>query len=552
MKKILSVILALLVVFSSTATIISNAEIGSTYYVDSVSGNDLNNGMSPSSPWKTLAKVSNTTFSEGDKILLKAGDIFTDTLTAKGNGTAKNPVTVSYYGDISTDGRPVITNNNDVVLINIHNVKGWVIDNMELTAPNGKGIYVTAGEGFNTEDIIIKNCSLHNIYYKQCPHSMNGNSPVMLANYGEISRLNNITIKDCIIYDCAYGIAMSGLSREWSKDVFVSPEVSYNKNYTIDGVSFNNILYDAVIIMSIYGMTIRNCSLINTSLNDDYYTAPMWSHHASNFVIENCEIAGARNEKDGMSVDFDGWTTDATYQYIYSHDNVRFVRNCCYDSYTKNRNCTVRYCLSVNDNKGENQMSQMLTTDSLDYDYGEKATTMENYKFYNNTVINCSEFNMYGLENAFIANNIFTGNLTSTFNFERKNTGDDGKKYMKRFTGVFDNNCFYGTSVPLRGSNNFFSDPGFVGKDITDKNSFRLAGNSSLIGKGIQVEQNMGEKDFYGNKLTDVHNIGCYDSTGENVIYNSDFLSYITAYINSILGTVYNFINEGNNKYWLF
>ena len=64
-------------------------------------------------------------------------------------------------------------------------------------------------------------------------------------------------------------------------------------------------------------------------------------------------------------------------------------------------------------------------------------------------------------------------------------------------------------------------DPGFIGDDITDKNSFKLSSDSKLIGKGIKVEDDMGETDFFGNPLGDTHNIGCYDGSGESEKSNS-------------------------------
>src|SRR5687768_9443967 len=40
-----------------------------TYFVSSSSGNDANNGLSEAAPWRTLTKVTNSTFQPGDQIL---------------------------------------------------------------------------------------------------------------------------------------------------------------------------------------------------------------------------------------------------------------------------------------------------------------------------------------------------------------------------------------------------------------------------------------------------------------------------------------------------
>ena len=242
---------------------------GTTYYVDSINGNDTNSGKSVSSAWKTLEKASSEIYSEGDKILLKAGSIFDGTFIAQGSGNAENPITFGAYGDTEALGKPVVRSNEDVKLVEIHNVSGWLVENIEFTAPNGKGIYITADGSGMTTDITVRDCVFHDIYYKRCETYNGGHCPIMLSSSGATARLRNITLKDCNIFDCAYGVNMYGLTREWTPDFFVSPEESYNTGYTIDGLNLNNILYDGIIITSVYGMVIRNCALINTSLNDD-------------------------------------------------------------------------------------------------------------------------------------------------------------------------------------------------------------------------------------------------------------------------------------------
>ena len=535
MKKVITIILCIVMLISVCPTAFAAGD-GTTYYVDSINGDDTNSGKSVSSAWKTLEKASSEVYSEGDKILLKAGSIFDGTFTAQGSGNAENPITFGAYGDTEAIGKPVVRSNEDVKLVEIHNVSGWLVENIEFTAPNGKGIYITADGSGMTNEITVRDCVFHDIYYKRCETYSGGHCPIMLSSSGATARLRNITLKDCNIYDCAYGVNMGGLTREWTPDLFVSPEESYNTGYTLDGLNLNNILYDGIIITSVYGMVIRNCALINTSLNDDYPTAPMWSHHASNYLVENCEIAGATNPKDGMAIDFDGWTTDSTYQYVYSHDNVRFITNCCYDSYTKNRNCTVRYCLSVNDNKKTNILAQLCTA-GIEYEDGEKADYMDNFKFYNNTIINASSIRCCNVKNSYIANNIITGDSKTVVELLGRTIDENtGEKQIRKFEGVITNNCFWGMGAPATAKNSYFCNPGFVGTDETDKNSFMLSSKSRLIGKGIQVEEDMGEYDFYGNELTDVHNIGCYDGTGDGDKASIGFFNCIAKRFNTLIG----------------
>ncbi len=80
---------------------ISNSSIyGKTYFVNSVNGNDNNSGLSPSSAWKTIAKVNSYRFAGGDTISFKSGLRFSgaflklnsDYLTLNSFGIDERPV----------------------------------------------------------------------------------------------------------------------------------------------------------------------------------------------------------------------------------------------------------------------------------------------------------------------------------------------------------------------------------------------------------------------------------------------------------------------------
>lgn len=80
------------------------------YYVSSSTGNDANNGMSPSTAWKTLSAAGNHvnagSFNPGDVILLKRGDVWNEQLIPPSSGTSGNPIQFDAYG---TGAAPVIT-----------------------------------------------------------------------------------------------------------------------------------------------------------------------------------------------------------------------------------------------------------------------------------------------------------------------------------------------------------------------------------------------------------------------------------------------------------
>ena len=106
------------------------------YYVDSVDGNDTNNGTSEGTAWKTLTKVNSKTFAAGDRLLFKAGGVWIGQLHPLGSGAAGppiNPIVIDMYGDPNA-GRPIIDGNgvegNGAVYL--YNQKYWEINNLEV------------------------------------------------------------------------------------------------------------------------------------------------------------------------------------------------------------------------------------------------------------------------------------------------------------------------------------------------------------------------------------------------------------------------------------
>src|SRR3989304_6986559 len=71
---------------------------GATYYVDATAGNDSNVGTATNYAWKSIYKVNTSSFSAGDQILFKSGEVWREQLTVPSSGSAGNPITFGKYG----------------------------------------------------------------------------------------------------------------------------------------------------------------------------------------------------------------------------------------------------------------------------------------------------------------------------------------------------------------------------------------------------------------------------------------------------------------------
>jgi len=90
---------------------LANSIQATTYYVDASTGDDSNNGTSPSTAWQTTSKVvaMSSNFQPGDSILFKRGEIwegeYLNTSTHP-SGTINNPIVYSSYG---SGAKPIIS-----------------------------------------------------------------------------------------------------------------------------------------------------------------------------------------------------------------------------------------------------------------------------------------------------------------------------------------------------------------------------------------------------------------------------------------------------------
>lgn len=76
-----------------------NPSSHSTYYVDIQNGNDQNDGLSSQRAWKSLSKLSGSTFEPGDVILLRRGQVWYESLTLRSSGVADAPIAVGSFGE---------------------------------------------------------------------------------------------------------------------------------------------------------------------------------------------------------------------------------------------------------------------------------------------------------------------------------------------------------------------------------------------------------------------------------------------------------------------
>jgi len=160
MKKL---IILLVLLFTTILTFAKN------YYVSSL-GNDTNNGLSITTPWKTLSKVqsSMSLFIAGDSILFRRGDSFSGVLSITRSGALNSPIVFGAYG---TGDKPKFIGTGATIngLFTTFNRSYLTFDNLWITDPSisstdravlSKIRRAFLFQGTSNNNCVISNCKI--------------------------------------------------------------------------------------------------------------------------------------------------------------------------------------------------------------------------------------------------------------------------------------------------------------------------------------------------------------------------------------------------------
>ncbi len=510
LNKLLCLIVALSFVLGSIGFIAYAAEDEKNYYYfDSVNGDDANSGTDIDSPIKTLDGLKDLVVKPGTHFLFKNGGEYECAATLTCDGTKDNPVVISSYGE---GEKAVLYTNERTEVLRLFDCSYVTVSNLHIKAPNGGGIwidtYTKTSEGIVIDNVYFEDMQNHKVHGRDdfSNGAAGARAAVLVKGLPARSRyaVNDLTISNCEVYNCGNGFIIWGSWNDsqtpWCEEEDIDP--IYNEGLLIENCYLHDMDAEAVLVGMCDGALVTHCRAINCCQGEgvdengeiEYFTAAMWYWGSVNSTIQYCEIAGQKNIGDGMAIDFDSYTHNCTYQYIYSHDNMRFMCNC--PNHSGHHGNTVRYCLSVNDN-------------------GARSTTAvgscgeHEFSFYNNTIVNCGEFQFKNLFDSYIANNIIVTADGATFAYDVDPSRNN----------VFENNCYYNVINPLVDLGAMNTLPGFAGDDYSDPNSFMLSADSPLIGTGVKIDGV--EKDFFGNPI-ESNNIGCYAGTGTDAPYEGE------------------------------
>lgn len=442
------------------------------YYVSGTSGDDNNTGTSIDTPWKTLSKINAGTYLPGDQILLKCGDIWSETVVfiSKFTGTAAAPIVISSYG---TGDRPKVTATTGSILIRISNADYLQVKNLDIGSGIGYGIVFSVDDNNSHSNIIVDNVNVHDltiagIFFNTASYSnvsvnfCTGNNAEMLIAF---SGGQDINITNCIATNCKYG------------------------GYSIIGIN---------------GGTMDNCKALNCGTGN--YTngaCGIFLGVNNNFLVKNCEVAFQKRQgtnPDAEAVDFERSNINVKLLKCNFHDNdgcgIMFYDNnknlvntgCVVDSctFTNNSlNCNIPCGFEINFTKLNNNNNGAITNNTYTLRPGidfitttdPSVTITGNYP----TIIN---------EPPVVKNNGFENPVISTLQYRP----NDGNWIFFSNSGIQHNGSAFGApNAPQGQQTTFLQGSSSISQSLyfkpgTYKIIFKSAyRNSSGSGQGINV-----------------------------------------------------------------
>jgi len=499
----------------------AHASGGTTYYVDSIGGNDINDGLSELTPWQSLTKLNEGAYQPGDEILLKSGSVWNGQyLAPSGSGTSGWPIVIDKYGGdikpiINGNGGGITVEGNYQAVVSLYNQEYWEINNLEITNDddfnvdaNGnehrRGISIIGEDYGAINHIYIRNCFIHDI-------DANNNDKDSGGIIGRLKGNAPMTYFNDILFESnrIEKIDRTGINFAYDADHDEDYSNRNNTNVVIRGNVLHDIGGDGIIVIGSNSPLVEYNVLSYCRNRTTESSVAIFPYQSTNAIIQFNEAYLTQvtdTHGDGQAFDSDYGTDGTIYQYNYSHDNEGGFMLLCSpgdaNAAERSYNATIRYNISQND--GMRVFRLVGPGTRFSRIYNNTIYVGENI---DGDIVQNEEWNGLAGETVF-ENNAFYVLNNSPNNPVNEWTGRQNARFYLSGAFKYDNNSYYGVSAPIYDINAVTADPMFVdagGASIgmATADAYELQVGSSLIDAGKAINIDTGRMDFFGNAVDD-------------------------------------------------
>ncbi len=344
-------------------SLIASISRANTYYVDSSSGVDTNNGTDIDHPLKSCEAVNHLVLSPGDKVLFKKGSKWSaDSLSISPAGTKDNPIRISSYG---IGDLPKFEGKGSMLsTVVIKNPKYVEISDLDISNEDATHKKLLRGITLSGIDAgILTHITLKNLYV----HDVTGltenyhDEDVTRKSYGGIVFLiegktvrtawDTLLVEGCKVVDTsAIGITFV---TSWAKGHRTYDESAWapSTNVVIRGNEIRRSARNGLIIRACVSPLIEHNLFKECAVQGSGNACFSFDCDDALFQYnESCFTKFNPGDVDAAGYDSDYNCRRSVFQYNYSHDNdYGFILICC-NGKAFNDGTIVRYNISQNDN----------------------------------------------------------------------------------------------------------------------------------------------------------------------------------------------------------
>jgi len=473
---------------------------GTTYYVDCAAGNDSATGTSESTAWRSLTKASSQVFAPGDTLRLKGGTTCQGTLAPMGSGSATAPVTVKSYGT----GTASIDGAGASAAVLLHNVEYYELKNLTVTNTGASsarraGIRVLLQDFGTGHHYLVSGVTVRDVNGSDDRYpNPSGGILFEAAGSSVPTGFSDVKVTDSqVSHVDRVGI---GVTSDWQKrtenpngpgSTFVRNEgVVISRNTVTDTGG------DGIVVFNGYKARVERNTVDGFNMRSADYNIGAFAWNSDNSLFQYNTVR--HGKYPGIAFAVEGGNVGTVYQYNYSQDNAGGFLYFCQSDGEITKNGVVRYNISQND-----------AADAKDFGLiSSYCTGVSNLRIYQNTFYApnapslAKVFQSNGLS---LQNNIFVGRPQGS-------TVDDPY-------GCYRWNLFSNVSaLPAHQANSVTGDPLLIAPGTavgpSDATGYQLKTGSPALGAGSPISDD-GGRDFYGNTVPAVPNIGAYQGAAQ-------------------------------------
>ncbi len=467
MKTLQALTAAMLLSFGvSVGPAHAGSAAGLNYYI-SQSGNDSNDGRSPSTPWRTISKINNGVFAAGSTINLQGGSLLTGCIVFNTSNVpasqSNNPIKVQNYGVglatvVSNCAGKIIsaTQGPRSAALTVDGISGFDWNGPSIrgsgsTDPTQYGVVI---ENENTSvaatNITIENSDISG-FLVPAGATTDSSSEIFVLGYslrGACGALNNVRILNNSLHGNSVasaddaGIAGYGCG----KNIF---NILYqgNKVFNMGGrpAAPNGASGNGMVANGVEGGIEQYNVVHDNGANATTCGGPggVWAYSSDKILIQFNEVyrmqpvPAFRSGCDWVGYDLDAQVSNSFVQYNYSHDNagpgLLAYAGGNVSAWTNN---TFRYNISQNDNSLLLDGGGSIALNPASSLYVYSNTIYKSGLFTTQTPPSCWSTGYNGAYTApvVIANNICVNQATDRWNRTRMVDGSDGATGLGNIT----------------------------------------------------------------------------------------------------------------------